>query len=196
MSFLADALNTHGDHSYSVSYKKKFSASPAEPPLSEPEFESALIALLPNLYRFALRLSRKGDLAEDLVQIAVERALATRETYDPALRLEPWLIRILRNAWIDMTRRSKTRGVELDVYDTPDAAVVDGARVTEQALMLDATERAMATLPVDQREILLLVCYQELSYAETAEILDIPKGTVMSRLSRAHKALSEKLGIN
>ncbi|NHM18527.1 RNA polymerase sigma factor [Tritonibacter mobilis] len=164
--------------------------------MSEPEFESALIALLPNLYRFALRLSRKGDLAEDLVQIAVERALATRETYDPALRLEPWLIRILRNAWIDMTRRSKTRGVELDVYDTPDAAVVDGARVTEQALMLDATERAMATLPEDQREILLLVCYQELSYAETAEILDIPKGTVMSRLSRARKALSEKLGIN
>ena len=95
-----------------------------------------------------------------------------------------------------MTRRSKTRGVELDVYDTPDAAVVDGARVTEQALMLDATERAMTTLPEDQREILLLVCYQELSYAETAEILDIPKGTVMSRLSRARKALSEKLGIN
>ena len=164
--------------------------------MSEPEFETALIALLPNLYRFALRLSRKADLAEDLVQVAIERALATRETYDPNLRLEPWLIRILRNAWIDMTRRNTTRGVELDIVDTPDAAIVDGPRVTETALMLDATERALATLPDDQREIILLVCYQELSYAETARILEIPKGTVMSRLSRARVALADKLGIN
>lgn len=163
--------------------------------MSETEFETALIEALPNLYRFALRLSRQRDVAEDLVQMTVERALATRDRYDAGLRLEPWLIRILRNAWIDMTRRTRTRGVEVDIVDAPEAAVVDGARTTESALMLDATERALATLPEDQREIVLLVCYQELSYAEAAEILGIPRGTVMSRLSRARAALAAKLGI-
>ncbi|MBE0413533.1 MAG: RNA polymerase sigma factor [Yoonia sp.] len=151
---------------------------------------------MPNLYRYGLRLSRRPDIAEDLVQITVERALGARDTLDAATRLEPWLIRILRNAYIDMTRRNKTRGTEIDIFDAPDAATVDGARVTENALMLDATERALQDLPEDQRSVLLLVCYQEMSYADTADILGIPKGTVMSRLARARAALAEKLGIN
>ena len=94
-----------------------------------------------------------------------------------------------------MTRRSTTRGTEVDVVDMPEAASIDGTRVTEAALMLNSTERAIARLPPDQREVLLLVCYQDMSYAETAEILDIPRGTVMSRLSRARAALSAELGI-
>ena len=163
--------------------------------MSESDFESALVERLPNLYRFALRLSRQGDVAEDLVQITIERALATRDRYDASLRLEPWLIRSLRNAWIDMTRRTRTRGVEVDIVDAPEAAVVDGERIVDTALMLEATERALAMLPEDQRELVLLVCYQELSYAEAAEILGIPRGTVMSRLSRARAALAAKLGI-
>jgi RNA polymerase sigma-70 factor (ECF subfamily) len=163
--------------------------------LSDLEFERTLIDLMPNLYRFALRLSRRQDIAEDLVQVTLERALSARATLDPDTRLEPFLIRILRNAWIDMTRRSRTRGTEIDIVDTPEAMTVDGRQVTEAALMLDATERAMDTLPPDQREVLLLVCYQELSYAEAAEVLAIPVGTVMSRLARARAALAQKLGI-
>ncbi len=94
-----------------------------------------------------------------------------------------------------MARRTATRGTEIDVAETPEAAIEDGERVTEAVLMLQQTERAMATLPDEQREVLHLVCFEELSYAETAEILGIPKGTVMSRLARARFALSERLGI-
>ncbi|AZQ68692.1 RNA polymerase sigma factor [Silicimonas algicola] len=159
-------------------------------------FERDLIAALPALRRYALSLCRKSDIADDLVQTCVERALAARVRYDPGERLDPWLFRILRNAWLDMTRRMVTRGTEIDVTETPEAAIQDGARVTEAVLFLHETERAMAALPDDQREVLHLVCFEELSYAETAEVLGIPKGTVMSRLARARIALAERLGIN
>lgn len=159
-------------------------------------FERDLIAALPGLKRFAVSLCRRVDVADDLVQTAVERAVASRDRYDPQTRLEPWLFRILRNAWIDMTRRQSTRGSEIDVVDAPEAAIVDGDRVTEAVLMLRKTEEALATLPEDQREVLVLVCFEELSYAEAAEVLGIPKGTVMSRLARGRAALAEKMGIN
>ncbi len=159
------------------------------------DFEKDLIAALPGLRRFALSLCRRSDVADDLVQTAVERAVASRGRYDPATRLDPWLFRILRNAWIDMTRRSATRGTEVDVADAPDAAVVDGDRVTEAVLMLRKAEAAMASLPEEQREVILLVCFEELSYAEAADVLGIPKGTVMSRLARGRAALAERLGI-
>jgi RNA polymerase sigma-70 factor, ECF subfamily len=160
------------------------------------KFEPDLIAALPKLRRFALSLCRRGDVADDLVQTTVEKALAGRASWDPATRLDPWLFRILRNAWIDLSRRSLTRGTEIDVADAPEAATVDGDRVTEARLMLRETEAALATLPDEQREVILLVCFEELSYAETAEVLGIPKGTVMSRLARGRIALAERLGIN
>ncbi len=158
-------------------------------------FEQDLVAALPKLRRFALSLCRNGDVADDLVQTTVERAVAGRARYDPATRIEAWLFRILRNAWIDQTRRAATRGTEIDVADAPEAAIVDGPRVTESALMLQRTEAAMATLPAGQREVMVLVCFEEMSYAEAAEILGIPKGTVMSRLARGRAALAQKLGI-
>jgi RNA polymerase sigma-70 factor, ECF subfamily len=160
------------------------------------KFEPDLIAALPKLRRFALSLCRRGDVADDLVQTTVEKALAGRASWDPATRLDPWLFRILRNAWIDLSRRSLTRGTEIDVADAPEAATVDGDRVTEARLMLRETEAALATLPDEQREVILLVCFEEMSYAETAEVLGIPKGTVMSRLARGRIALAERLGIN
>jgi RNA polymerase sigma-70 factor (ECF subfamily) len=160
------------------------------------EFERDLVASLPKLRRFALSLCRRGDVADDLVQTTVERAVQSRDRYDSATRLDPWLFRILRNAWIDMSRRRLTRGTEIDVADAPDAAVVDGDRVTEAILMLRKTEAALATLPEEQREVILLVCFEELSYAEAADVLGIPKGTVMSRLARGRAALAERLGIS
>jgi RNA polymerase sigma-70 factor (ECF subfamily) len=159
------------------------------------DFEKELVAALPVLRRYALSLCRRPDMADDLVQIAVERAIATRARFDPDARLVPWLFRILRNAWIDAGRRQATRGTELDVHDMPEAAVHDGARATEAAVMLRQTEAALAMLPEEQREVIHLVCFEELSYAEAAEILGIPKGTVMSRLARGRVALAAKLGI-
>jgi len=158
-------------------------------------FEETLIAALPRLKRYALSLCRRGDVADDLVQVTVERAIAARDRYDPATRLDPWLFRILRNAWIDTTRRTATRGTEIDVSSMPEAAVVDGERINEAVLLLRKTEDALATLGEDQRAVVLLVCFEELSYAEAAEVLGIPRGTVMSRLARARIALAEKLGL-
>lgn len=159
------------------------------------DFEAGLIAALPRLRRYALSLCRRPDMADDLVQGAVERAVAGRGGFDPATSLDAWLFRILRNLWIDQVRRQKTRGTELDVTEMPEAAVHDGARALEAVLALREAEAAMTELPGEQEEVLRLVCLEELSYAEAAEVLGIPKGTVMSRLARARVALAEKLGI-
>lgn len=158
-------------------------------------FSENLVALLPNLRRFALSLCRRGDLADDLVQITAERAFAARDRFDPGSRLDAWLFRILRNAWIDHARRRTTQGLTVDIHDTPEALVVDGLRQTEAVLMLRKTEAAMAELPDDHREVIMLVCVEELSYREAAEVLGVPIGTVMSRLARARLALAEKVGM-
>jgi RNA polymerase sigma-70 factor (ECF subfamily) len=159
-------------------------------------FVEDVVAVLPSLKRFALSLCRKPDVAEDLVQITAERALRARDRFDPATRLEAWLFRILRNAWIDMVRRDTTRGEVVDIHETPLADPVDCVAQTDDRMMLDAVRIAMTTLPEDQRAVLHLVCVEGLSYAETAETLDIPRGTVMSRLSRARLALAKKVGID
>lgn len=159
-------------------------------------FSDDIIAFLPNLRRFAISLCRSPDTADDLVQITVERAFASRAQFDPGTRLEAWLFRILRNAWIDMTRRTKTRGTQIDIDEAPDASTVDGPRVTENMLMLKSAHSVIQKLPDNQRDVIMLICVEELSYKEAAEILDTPIGTVMSRLARARLAIAEKLGID
>jgi RNA polymerase sigma-70 factor (ECF subfamily) len=158
-------------------------------------FADDLIALLPLLRRYALSLCHRADLADDLVQTAVERAFAARTSRDPAVPLRPWAFRILRNAFIDDTRRRATRGETVDIADNPDLLSLDGARQTEDQLMLAAARAAMEALPADQRDVMHLVCIEEMSYAETAALLGIPTGTVMSRLSRARAAVARTLGI-
>lgn len=158
-------------------------------------FSDDLIASLPVLRRFALSLCRRGDVADDLVQLTAERAFKARDSYDPSTRLDAWLFRILRNAWIDMTRKQSTRGTEIDVVDTPEVISVDGRDVVEAKITLNETEQALEALPEDQRAVLLLVCVEGLSYAEASQALDVPKGTVMSRLARGRTALATQLGI-
>lgn len=163
--------------------------------MSDP-FADDIIAFLPNLRRFAISLCRSSDTADDLVQITVERAFSSRARFDPDTRLEAWLLRILRNAWIDMTRRNKTRGTQIDIDDVPDASLVDGTKTTENALMLKSAQSAIQELPENQRDVIMLICVEELSYKEAAALLETPIGTVMSRLARARVAIAEKLGIN
>lgn len=157
-------------------------------------FHTALTEKLPNLRRYALSLCRSAHVADDLVQITVERALVARKSFDPSSRIEFWLFRILKNAWIDMTRKQKVRGQELDIHDAPDLAGED-SHPGDTRLMVANVLEAVDQLPSDQREVVVLVCLEELSYAEAAEILDVPKGTVMSRLSRARTAIAVKTGI-
>lgn len=158
-------------------------------------FGDALIRLLPSLRRYALSLTRQPDIAQDLVQVTIERAIRAADSRDPAQRLEPWLFRITRNAFIDMTRRQKTEGARIDIVENPGILSTDGLAVTESRLMLQATQAAIAQLPRDQAEVLTLVCVEGLSYAEAAGVLDVPKGTIMSRLARARLALADALGI-
>lgn len=160
------------------------------------QFVEDVVNLLPNLKRFALSLCRKPDVAEDLVQITAERAFRARAQFDPATRLEAWLFRILRNAWIDMIRRDATRGEAVDIHDAPQADPVDSAAQSDDRLMLEKVRIAMRDLPEDQRAVMHVVCVEGLSYAEAATVLDIPRGTVMSRLSRARLALAAKVGID
>jgi len=155
-------------------------------------FCGLLIEKLPNLRRYALSLCRSGDLADDLVQSTVERALRARDGFDPASRIEAWLFRILRNAWIDLVRKNKVRGQEVAIDTAPEVSD-DKAHRGEARLMVASVLDAVAKLPEAQREVLLLVCVEGLTYAETAEILEVPKGTVMSRLCRARSALAEQL---
>lgn len=159
-------------------------------------FGTQLIALLPNMRRFALSLTHSAATADDLVQITCEKALTSEASYTEGTRLDAWLFRIMRNAWIDQVRRNKTAGVTIDVDDVFDLVGEDGRDSTENALMLKATRSAIGDLPDDQREVLVLVCVDDLSYQETSDILDVPIGTVMSRLARARKKLSQIMGIN
>lgn len=158
-------------------------------------FSDDMIAALPNLKRYAMSLCRRADIADDLVQTTVERAFRNRDRFDPGTKLLAWMMRILRNAWIDQTRRNKTRGPEVELADAPEIAGTDGVRVVESRNMLQKTADALDLLPADQRDVVIIVCVQGMTYQEAADILEIPVGTVMSRLARGRAALAQKIGI-
>lgn len=153
------------------------------------DFSYRVVALLPKLRGFARALARSQDAADDLVQATCEKALRFRDGWTPGTRLDAWLFRIMRNHWIDTVRHGRP---EVPVDGEEVAAALpfeDGRRTTEARLTL-ADVRAIAdALPEEQRTVLMLVCVEELSYRETAELLDLPIGTVMSRLARARAAL-------
>lgn len=158
-------------------------------------FQHDLVALVPRLRRFALSLTGNAVDADDLVQSACVKALANRAQFRDGTRMDSWMYRIIQTLWIDDRRRTQTRGAQID----PETAELsDGgraARLPEDRMMLDQTRLAMAALPERQREVLSLIAIEGLSYKETAQILDLPVGTVMSRLSRARDALLPQLGM-
>jgi RNA polymerase sigma-70 factor (ECF subfamily) len=153
------------------------------------EFVRDLIALVPRLRRFALSLSRSRDVADDLVQTACEKALSARHQFAAGTRLDAWVFRILRNAWTDRLRQQRQEGVTLDIDDAYYLVGRDGVGESESRLRLAETAKAIGSLPEEYRAVLVLVCVDELSYREAAEVLGIPIGTVMSRLARARAKL-------
>ncbi len=161
----------------------------------EHDIGDQLIALLPNMRRFALSLARRPDVADDLVQQACERALAHAAGFEPGTRFDAWIFRIIRNLWIDRIRRDKTAGPQDDIEERRDLLGDDGERAMEARLTLASVGEAMAHLPDQQRELIVLVCVEDLSYRDAAEVLGAPIGTVMSRLARARKKLAELTGI-
>lgn len=157
----------------------------------EPNFTNELVAMLTRLRRFARALTRSVEEADDLVQDTCERALANAARYTPGTRLDSWLFRILQNRWLDRCRQSATRGQEVPVEEAYEVVGADGRRDGLNLIVMNRLRSALDTLPPEQRLVLVAVCVDGLSYKETAELLDIPIGTVMSRLARARAQLHE-----
>jgi RNA polymerase sigma-70 factor (ECF subfamily) len=159
-------------------------------------FARDLVDLIPRMRRFALSLSGRVDDADDLVQAACERALKAQDQYEAGTRLDAWMFRIIRNLWIDQIRKRKTEGVREDVDDMPHLGGDDGRDITTTRRTVRDVEAALDRLPREQREVVRLVCIEDVSYRDAAGRLDVPIGTVMSRLSRARLALARDLGLS
>lgn len=161
--------------------------------MSQDPFRTELVALLPRLRRFARALSRDAAAADDLVQTAVERALKSRDRWRPDGRLDSWMFTVVKNAWIDETR---ARGRRSRLFAEPEAGdrVADPS-VADAATRADASavEAAMARLPEEQRVAVALVLVEGLSYAEAAEVMETPVGTLTSRVVRGRQALQSML---
>lgn len=151
-----------------------------------------MLALLPRLRRFAAGLARNPADGDDLCQAAVLRALDRREQWQPGTRLDSWMMTMMRNIWID-EQRARTRRSETFVAE--DAGLgVGGGGGQEETVELNVIDRALRTLPDEQREAVLLVMVEGYSYKEAAEIVGCPVGTLNSRLVRGRDALLARLG--
>jgi len=149
-----------------------------------------IITLLPRLRRFARSLARNTHDADDLVQIAIERALLRFEQVRADAGIAGWMFGIVRNAWIDEVRARKRHG---RLFASGDAAANVGAAAAELQVEVLSAQAAMARLPQDQRVAIALVLIEGLSYREAAGIMDVPIGTLTSRLARARAALQGML---
>jgi RNA polymerase sigma-70 factor (ECF subfamily) len=147
-----------------------------------------IVCLLPRLRRFALVLTHSPDLADELVQAGVVRALGRLDQRSRDTPLDRWLFCILKTVWLN-TRRSTTIRRADPLEEHHDVLASDGVRDMEARIALSEVRAAFARLTCDQQQALLLVCVEGYSYADAAEFLDIPIGTLMSRLSRARDAL-------
>jgi len=149
-------------------------------------FETQLEICLPDLWRYAWSLTRDRDAADDLVQDCVERALRKRLLWLPTRPLKPWLTRMLLNIYRDRWRR-EARYPTVGLDQIADLSAV--TTTAEERLEIKAIWMRLETLPQEQREALLAVVIGGLSYDEAANALAIPKGTLMSRISRARAKL-------
>jgi RNA polymerase sigma-70 factor, ECF subfamily len=157
-----------------------------------PEIREAMLAAIPSLRAFAISLTRNTDYADDLVQDAILRAWRNIEKFQPGTSMHAWLFTILRNAFLSQYRYNR-RHVE-----DPDGS--NAARLwapPEQNGRCDFQDmlKALAKLPVDQREALILIVAEGLSYEEAAQVCGVAVGTVKSRVSRARDRLAKLLAV-
>ena len=157
-------------------------------------FEAELTALLPRLRRFAHGLSRSAADADDLTQLTVERALRSRAQWTPGTRLDSWAYRIMRNLWIDTVRARGRRDRVEAPQDEAESLGHDPREAIDASIELQRAMAAMERLPDEQREVVSLILIEGFGYREAADMLDLPIGTVSSRLVRGRNALLEMLG--
>lgn len=150
--------------------------------------------LLPRVRRFAFALSRHPADADDLAAQAVERALRSSAQFVPGTRLDSWLFRITRNLWIDEGRSRSRRARWEEAPEAAERVGHDPRDAIHRNLELQSVMTAMAQLPDEQREIVALILVEGFGYREVSEMLDLPIGTVSSRLVRGRTALLTLLG--
>jgi RNA polymerase sigma-70 factor, ECF subfamily len=149
-----------------------------------------IAALLPRLRRFARNLTRDRDDADDVVQIALERALSRLDQWRRDARLDSWMFKIVRNVWIDELR---SRGRQSKIFAAAEMGENVGESFIEREAELLSVQAAMARLPEEQRAAVSLVLIEGLPYKEAADVLEIPMGTLTSRLARGREALQALL---
>lgn len=166
------------------------SPEPAAGALDEARFKAELTALVPALRAYGRSISRSDDLADDLAQETILKAWAARERYRPGTNLKAWTFTIMRNLFLSQMRRKRFTAAW-------DERVADMKLVTpadqDRRINVEDAQRALAKLPEGQRQALLLVGAEDLSYEEVAETCDIAVGTVKSRVARGRAALQRLL---
>ncbi|HEB99741.1 MAG TPA: RNA polymerase sigma factor [Thiotrichales bacterium] len=154
------------------------------------EFRERLDANRDRLYRIAYSWCHDPALADDLVQETLEKALKKGNQLRDPKAMDTWLYSILNNCWRDHFRRSRET---VDIDEVPFASDSSPEEESHSHLVAHQVRQAIETLPLGQRQVLTLVDLEGCSYIEVANILEIPVGTVMSRLCRARRALKERL---
>jgi len=157
------------------------------------DVQKEMVALLPRLRRFALAMTRSEADADDLVQATCERAIANLEKWEPGTRLDSWMYRIAQNLHRNVIRQSKRRESHLSVVEATADSHSDGEAAAISQMALKDVVAQIDRLPEEQRVILLLVVVEGRRYRDVAEILDLPIGTVTSRLARARDMLRQCL---
>ena len=156
------------------------------------DFRTSLIAEIPHLRRFARSLCGDASLADDLVQDCIERALKKSHLYDVTKPLRAWLYAVLRNIhvsnWRSNVKHQYAKNID-DLHEGEGATRAD----QEDNFSTNLITEALDKLPAQQREVLVLVSLEEVSYKDAADIIGVPIGTIMSRLSRARSTLQNIL---
>jgi RNA polymerase sigma-70 factor (ECF subfamily) len=151
-----------------------------------------IIEQVPYLRRFARALTRDRDAAEDLVQDCLARAIDRLHMWQPGSNMRSWLFAILHNQFVNAAKRRTNRPDNVAL--APGHEALRPARPEQESRhAVRDIDRAVAALPQEQRDVVLLVGLEGLSYEEAADVLSVPVGTVMSRLSRGRKRLREIL---
>jgi RNA polymerase sigma-70 factor (ECF subfamily) len=156
----------------------------------EQQFRAELVSLLPRLRRFGRAIARNREDADDLAQVAVERALTRREQWEPGTRMLSWMFKIMNNAWIDEVRARTRRD---QIFAPEEAGEHVGVSPMDDHLNALAVRKAIERLNDEQRIAVGLVLVEGLPYKEAADVLGVPIGTVTSRLARAREQLQAML---
>ena len=154
-----------------------------------PQFHRLVEGEIPRLRRYARALTRRADRADDLVQETLVRAIAKSDLWQAGTDIRAWLFTIMHNQHVNMVRRAMRDEATVDIEQMSSSLVaITDPTASRQLHELDT---ALARLPADQREVILLVGLEGMSYEAAAQILDVPVGTVRSRLSRGRDALRQ-----